>query len=660
MEIPLLEEIIIVFGLSIAVILACYRLKLPSIVGFLLTGMLSGPQGLGLINALEDVDRLATIGIIFLLFTVGMEFSLSKIREYKRYFLIGGSLQVSLTILLGVAVTTAFGKSFGESLFLGFLLSLSSTAITLRILEERSEIETPHGSLTTGILIFQDLIAIPMLLFTPILAGKEIRFDPQFWITIFMGIGTLFFVLLAAAKIVPSLLYYIAKTRSRELFLLSILTICFSVAWLTSSIGLSLSLGAFLAGLIISDSEYRHEAVSHVLPLRDVFTSFFFISVGMLLDVSFVLKQPVLILILTAGVLILKTFTASLAAIALGLSLRTALLTGIALSQIGEFSFVIAKNGTLYGIADEYHYQLFLAVSLITMGLTPILISQSEAMAHFLLKLPFLKNMGFNEQNKRSQPTYKNHILIVGFGMNGRNVARSAKEAGLPYIVLDMNPQTVKVEKKQGEPIFFGDATHSTILQHIHIEQAQAIVIVVNDFNASCRIVELARQLNPWIYIVVRTRYFLKIPTLCALGANDVIPDEFGSSIEILNRVLNIFRVPFEKIETITENIRQDTYEKIKDYYHSPTGLRNILFSPDPLEVGSFQANSFCPLLGKPLSELDLRKKYGVNILAIKRNDKTIIDIDAKTQIIADDIVTLTGTSANLKNMNDLFNVNVK
>lgn len=565
MELPFLSEVVTIFALAIAVILICYKIKLPPIVGFLLTGVMAGPHGFRLLDNVEDVDTFATIGIILLLFTVGMEFSLKKIFEYKRYFLIGGAVQVGLSLLSTLLIGLIFNQRFGESLFWGFLLSLSSTAIVLRVLDERSESDTPHGRLTIGVMIFQDIAAIPMMLLTPLLGSHAVALDTIFIydaaIAIFLLIGVLF----AATKIVPKILFYIAKTRSRELFLLSVLTICFAVALLTSSIGLSLSLGAFLAGLIVSESEYRNEAVGDVLPFQDLFTSFFFISIGMLLDISFVMAYPLTIVLIALLVIALKSIGAVLASILVGVPLRTAFLVGIALSQIGEFSFVLAKNGLNYSLANDFQYQLFLAVSILTMGLTPTLILYSQRIAALFLRLPFpaVLKTGLTAQAVNEKVVYKDHTLIIGFGLNGRNLARAAKEASLPYLILEMNAQTVRDEKKKGEPIQFGDATHSSVLHHVNVSEANAVAVVINDFSAACRIVELIRRLNSNIYIIVRTRYFNQAELLYRLGASDVIPDEIGSSIEIFTRVMDRCKVPAARIEEIVASARAGIYKNL-------------------------------------------------------------------------------------------------
>lgn len=657
MDIPLLREMVIIFGLSIAVILACHRLKIPSIVGFLLTGVLVGPHGLGLIQNVDDVDILAEIGIILLLFSVGMEFSLKKIFEYRRFFVIGGLTQILLTVLVGFSIGLLFQRSTGESLFLGFILSLSSTAITLRLLDEKSENDSPHGRLTTGILIFQDIVAIPMMLLIPFLGGAGSHIDSKLVTTAAAGIIILVAILFAATKVVPRLLYYIAKTRSRELFLMSVLTICFSVAWMTSSMGLSLSLGAFLAGLIISDSEYRHEAISDILPFQDVFTSLFFVSIGMLLDMGFVMAQPFLILFLSVGVLLFKTLTGSVAGIVVGMPLRTSLLAGLALSQIGEFSFVLAKTGANYGLTDDYRYQLFLAVSLLTMGLTPTLISWSNRIANLAMALPlpsFLKT-GLRPEKQKQKLVHKNHIIIIGYGLSGKNIALAAKEAHIPYVILEMNPETVKQEKLKGESIYFGDATHGAVLKHVFVENASAAAVVINDFVAARRIVEVLREMNPNLYIVVRTHYFEQIHTMYQLGANEVIPDELGSSVEIFTRILNLFQIPKNQIENVVNRIRDSSYGKLNALYRNVSTLYDLKFGFNDLEVESYRIPENCQFQGKSLKELNLRGTYGISVVSIKRENNPINTIDAETQICVDDVLTVVGDKERLQKMSEYF-----
>ena len=559
-EIPLLKDIVIIFALSAIVLLIGHRFRVPAIVGFLLTGIIAGPHALNFVHA-PEVENLSRIGIILLLFTIGLEFSLKKLLEYKYYFLLGGFLQVGLTVVVGFCVAYFIGRPAGEAIFLGFLLSMSSTAIVLKVLETKDEADTPYGRITIGILIFQDIIAVPMMIVIPFLSDKQ-PFDLSFFYTFLEGCAIILVVFIASTKLIPKLLYYVARVRSRELFLISILTICSSIAWLASSAGLSLSLGAFLAGLLIAESEYSREALSNVVPLRDIFASFFFVSMGMLLDVNFVIQYPLLILVIALGVMLMKSLVVGFSTFVLGLPLRIIILVSIALSQVGEFSFVLAHSGMESGLASDFYYQLFLAVAILTMSLTPTLIAASHILVKKIkqITLPsFLEHGIFNtEFDERKPPTIKGHIIIVGFGLSGKNLAKGAREANIPYVVIEMNPETVAKEKEKGEPIFFGDASHEDVLNLANINEANAMAVVINDLHAARYIVELSHRLNPKLYLIVRTRYIHETKLMHQLGANDVISDEYGTSIEIFKFVLNKFGVSQEEIEKTASTMRSE------------------------------------------------------------------------------------------------------
>ena len=388
MEIPLLTDIVIIFGLAVAVLLLFQLLRLPAVVGLLLTGILAGPYGFGLIKAIHEVEVLAEIGVILLLFTIGIEFSFKKLIEIKKQVVIGGAVQVGLTILTVFFIARQLGLSSPEAVFYGFLVSLSSTAIVLRMIQERAEVDTPHGRAGLGILLFQDVIIVPMILITPMLAGGQPgEIDSDIFIIAAKGIAIISLVPVAAKWLMPWLLHQVARTRSKELFLLSIVAICLAIAWITSNAGLSLALGAFIAGLIISESEYSHQALGNILPFRNVFTSFFFVSIGMLLDTGFLINNPVSILIVSAGVLILKALIACSAAILLGLPLRSGILAGLSICQVGEFSFILSRTGLEHGLFAD-HYQLFLAVAVLTMAATPFIISLAPRFADLILRIP--------------------------------------------------------------------------------------------------------------------------------------------------------------------------------------------------------------------------------------------------------------------------------
>lgn len=656
-ELPLLKDITYIFALSIVILLLCNRLGIPNIVGFLLTGVLSGPHGLGLIYKLSEVETLANIGIILLLFTVGMEVSIKRLLEYRRFLLVGGFLQVVLTIFAVFLCAKILGRPTGESIFFGCLVSLSSTAIVMRTLDERGEASSPHGKVSFSILIFQDLIIVPMVLFIPIFAGKPADFNLSFYISIGKGILVLAAAFIMAQRIVPMLLFYIAKTKSRELFLLGILAICTSVVWISSSAGVSLSLGAFLAGLIISESEYCQEAIGGIIPFQDIFTSFFFVSMGMLLDIGFLIQYPLLVCSIAFGIIVLKASLVSIVTLILGMPLRTALLCGLAICQVGEFSFVLLKTGMEHGIASNYHFQLFLAFSLLTMALTPTLIGYSIALSRPILKIPLpaALKFGLKPVQLKGERLTKDHVIIIGMGVTGANLARAARESEIPYVILDMNAETVRLERERGEPIYFGDATHEIVLNHANIKDAKAVAVSIDDHFATMRIVKVVRKLNPAVYLIVRTHFSNEIKPLYQMGADDVIPDEFGSSIEIFSRVLAKFDVNSEDISRFISELRSENYEILRLLYHESTAFSTLTNNLGELEIETFKVGKNSPLAGKSLKEIHLRHNYGVTVVLIYRGKKIITNPTAIEIFKSKDLFVLIGSKKELTAVRHLF-----
>jgi CPA2 family monovalent cation:H+ antiporter-2 len=659
MEFLLFKDLIIILSFSILVLLIGHRLHLPPVVGFLLTGVLAGPHGFSFVSETHDVEKLSEIGIVLLLFGIGMEFSIKKLIQIKRLFLLGGSLQVGLTILSGFLIAKFFHRSWQEAIFLGCLLSMSSTAIILGLLDQKGETATPHGRLAISILIFQDMVAIPMILLTPLLGirpAEQMAESSLLW-PLAKGLGILALVFFCAQRVVPRILLLIARTRNKELFLLSVLALCFGVAWLTFSLGLSLTIGAFLAGLIISESEYSNEAISNIFPFQALFISFFFVSIGMLLNVEFFLQHPITIVGLALLILMLKTTVVGVTTLILGLPLRTAILAGILLSQIGEFSFVLAQTGIPYGLLSDSHYQMFLAIALLTMALSPLLINNSSTIANWIMRLPLPQKFvsGLRGPMKQESEKLEQHVIIIGFGMIGRNLARSCKVAEVPYTILEMNPDTVKEQKLLGEPIQFGDATHLSILEHLAIHEAKALAVLVNDSIAARRIVKIAREANPSIYIIVRTRYVLEMALMHKLGADKVIPDEFGTSIEIFSHVLRQYHVPDEDIRAFTEEIRADGYEMLRYKNSISTKLTDLKLNLSNIEIGSFLIHQNSPLVGKLLLETDLRKSHGMTVLLIRRHSAIISNPSPDFQLQVNDVLVVVGEKIPETNKEVLF-----
>jgi CPA2 family monovalent cation:H+ antiporter-2 len=660
MHAPLLQDLVIIFILATIVLFLFHRFRIPAIVGFLLTGIVVGPHGLGLISSVADVEILAEIGVILLLFTIGIEFSLKGLLRIKRFLLIGGTLQGVLTYVTCFAIVRKLGLPLNESAFIGFLIALSSTTIVLKLLQERAENDSPHGRIGLAILIFQDIIVVPIMLVTPLLAKAEGISWYAIGILLVKGIGIILLVFLSSQWIVPKILFQITKTKNRELFLLSVLIICFAVAWLTSQAGLSLALGAFLAGLILSESEYSYQALSNILPFRDVFTSIFFVSIGMLLNLDFFFQHAQIILLLVAGVLTIKAIVAGLATLLMGFPLRTAILVGLSLSQVGEFAFVLALVGIEYNVLSQEIYQYFLALSIITMTITPFIIAMGPAIADIILRVPHPKKLQTGlfpiepkGGGKKAVPL-KDHLIIVGFGLNGRNVARAAKTANIPYNIIEMNPQTVRSEQARGEPIFYGDASQEIILKHGGIKAARLILIVISDPVATRRITELARRRNPKIHIIARTRYVEEMKPLYTLGANEVIPEEFETSVEIFTRVLTKYLIPKDEIEKFITEVRSDGYEMFRSISTKPETSCDWLPFPG-FEVNSFRIKENSSVAGKTLEQTEMRKRYEVTLLAIYRGAEIVPNPSGETILYPMDMLLILGSPDKLAKVSDLF-----
>lgn len=645
MEIPLLKDILIILGLGIFVLFVFNKLKLPPIVGFLLTGILTGPYGFHLVSAVKEVEILAEIGVILLLFSIGLEFSLKRLREIQSIVLLGGSTQVILAILLTMGFTSLAGFSLTQSVFIGFLVALSSTAIVLKLLQESGQMDTPHGRISVGILIFQDIMIVPMMLVVPMLSG-DFQFDTLSVTTFFIKIAILLiFLFLLNRWIVPHILYQVTRTRSRELFLMTVAFLAFATAWLTSLVGLSLALGAFLAGLIVSESEYSSEAFANILPLRDIFLSFFFVSIGMLLDIRVILNNPLLILVSFIAILFIKMITAGFASLILGYSIRKILIVMFTLAQIGEFSFILFKVGMKYQLMPDAAYQNFLAVSVLTMMFSPFIFALGKYADQISRFIPFSGRLKLKEEKKYADlagESVSDHLIIIGYGLNGQNLTRAAQALAIPYQVIDLNPDTVRREKKSGIKIFYGDATQKNVLKHANINTARVVVIAINDAAATRRITQLVREMNPAIYLITRTRYVQEVKALFNLGANEVIPEEYETSIEIFTRVLTKYLIPEQDINELVEKIRAEGYQALR--ISPPKGLAYLKTKIPQAEICTLEIPENSSIQGKTLGDIQIRKKYNVNLLAIQRQNKIIFQFTSEHQLEKQDQLIVLGT----------------
>ncbi len=656
MHFPLLQDLVILLVFSIVVVFILNRLKVPSILGFLLTGVLIGPHGLSLIQAVEEVEIISEIGVILLLFIIGLELSIKQLISIRKTVFVGGAFQVGITVLVAALVYYSFGYPLNESVFIGFLFSLSSTAIVLKVFKDKNELNTPHGKNVLAILIFQDLIVVPMMLVTPIIAGTSGDVTQSVLSLAIKTILVIAITIISARYLVPKLMHSIAKTESKELFLLTTFSICFAVAFLTSEAGLSLALGAFLAGLIISESEYSHQATSTILPFGELFTSLFFISVGMLLDLSFFIKNIGLVVLLVLGVFIVKSLIAAIAVAILKYPSKTVIITGVSLFQVGEFAFILSKVGLENNLLSEFTNQLFLSVSVITMLLTPFVIILSEKIAFGVLNIKRNQKLIKPDENLDSQdpPTYKNHLVIIGYGLNGSNLVKAAEYMKIPYVIIEHNPESIQKIKEEGYPIIVGDATKDYVLKSVNLIQARAVVVAISDQEATKIILSKIRQISQSLYTIIRTRYVKEIEELHALGADEVIPEEYETSIQIFTRVMHNFLIPKKEIQHFTKSLRIDDYS----FFQSKSNASKTFNLPEIPDFNITTLKVNCDsgkILKKTIGEIDIRNKYGINILSIKRKNQFVDIVKPTEKICRNDVLFVQGKPENIEEFSKLL-----
>lgn len=655
MELAILKDIVIIFALSTLVNLVFTRIKIPTVVGYLLTGIIAGPHLLSLVSAKHQIELLAEIGVVLLLFTIGLEFSLKHLVRIRRIVFFGGLLQVSFTAGVFFIASHFFGMSWQGGLFIGFLAALSSSALVLKLLQERSELTSNYGRTVLGILIFQDLLLVPLLLFSNLLADNSLNIPKEILILSFKVVFIMGLVYAGNKWLLPKLLHLIALAKNQELFMMSVFLICFAIALLTSKLGMSLALGAFLAGLMISESEYSHNVFGNFMPVKDVFTSFFFVSIGMLLDISFVIENYQLVILSVLLVIVLKTIIAGGTGFILGHTFQGTVLIGLALSQVGEFSFILAKIGFDYSILSDFYYHLFLAVAVITMAFTPFLFYLSSPLSKALLKLPLPKFLinGLFPLKEIEIPDFKNHLVIVGKDASAIKLSIMAKYNNLRHISIIFDPSLAREKINNGDLVVYGDAVNEPILRKAHIDTADIIVISVGSIIPSMAIIDKVRQINKNVYILVRTHRIENVEQLYKIGADQVLPEKLEIAIDLLNRVLVKRLIPQKEVNRILTHIRNINLGIFseKDMVNQPS----ILDEFSNINITAVKVEPDSQAEGKSLIDIDLRKKTGVTLLAIRRGTDVIEHPVPDTVFRSDDIAYLLGNPEQINFASELL-----
>ncbi|MDA1002423.1 MAG: cation:proton antiporter [Chloroflexi bacterium] len=538
----LLGELALVGAVAVAAMLIAHRARLPAFGGLLVGGAIAGPHGFALVPNTAEINQLAEVGVILLLFSIGLEFSVSRLRYIWRAVAIGGALQMGLTMGAAVLVMLAFGDSVQRGILFGGALALSSTAIVLRALSDRGELDAPHGRFIVGILIFQDIAVVPLTLIVPLMSGVGGEsFLGDVALTLLRGLALAVIAIVLARLAIPGFLRLVAATKSREVFLLAVLSVGIGAAWLMSALGLSVALGAFVAGMLLADTEFRHRAMGELMPLRDAFGSIFFISLGLLFDGRALLERPGVAALILIGLVVGKAAVATVSAIAMRYPARAAWLAGASLAQFGEFGFVVLLIGLAEGLATAAEIRLIVTVGVLSMLLSRVAIAAAprlRAGERLLRPLEQLLRVRGVDELAEDAPGLHDHVVVVGYGVAGRLLCAALRLADREYVVLELDVDRVRDGRAAGEPIYYGDITSPEVLRYVDVPQARAVILLINDPEGLRRALGAARSLTANARLIARTRYVRDRAELLRLGADEVVCEELEAGAEIAAQVL--------------------------------------------------------------------------------------------------------------------------
>jgi CPA2 family monovalent cation:H+ antiporter-2 len=664
-DIPALRELLVIASVSLAIVIVFRRLRLPPTIGFIVTGILIGPNGFGLVHDENFVRTLAEIGIILLLFTVGLEFSLADLRRMGRTAIIGGGLQVLITLGAVTGLLMAFDVHPARAIFFGMLASLSSTAVVLKLLTDRYELETPHGRMATAVLIFQDLIAIVFLIMVPLLgrwlgdAPSDARIPAPSWFGTIVLVALFAILFAGGQKAISWVLGLAARSRSREPFLFGVLLVALGSASLAAWAGLSLAIGAFLAGLLLAESDFREQIAADVLPFRDVLSSVFFIAIGMSFQPWSVLLYPALVFGSTVVLVLLKLVAGWVAMRVAGAPGRVAFAAGLALAQTGEFSFMIAQVGQPYGLLEEALGQAFLASAVFSLIMTPLLVARAPQWALSLeIRISELRaRMGHlpqvstdtTDDGAAKSKLISGHVIIGGFGLNGRNLARVLRSTRLPHIIIDMNADALRIEAAEGSETLVGDLTSEMIQRRAGLTRARVLVLALTDATATRQACRVARRLSSDVHIIVRTRFVAEIDDLYSSGASQVIPEEFETSIEIFTAVLRDYHVPVNVVQAQVQILRQERYSLLRGQKLPGAVIDQLEAVLTQGTTDTFLLLQHSPAVGKRLAEVAIGRTGMCQIVAVVRGSKAIHDLDDDLVLRVGDTLVLAGSHADME-----------
>lgn len=640
MDHSVLDGILVLLLLSVLAVAAVRRLHLPPILGYLLVGAVFGEHAVGWIPGGHEIEFLAELGVVFLLFMIGLEVSITHLLAMRRVLLGLGGLQVILSTLSTIVLAMWSGLGWESALAVGGALALSSTAIVVKQLQEQLEMHSRHGRNALGILLFQDLAVVPFLVAIPILAGGGDSIGIALLIA--LGKAILAFTLMFAVGhwLLRPILAWVTAAYSVELFTLAILLLSLAAAWATYQMGLSLALGAFLAGVMLAETEYRHQIETEVRPFRDVLLGLFFVTVGTQLDLSVLPANWLWTLLLTAGVVVGKGGLIVALAWLMQRNLGVAIRTGLVLGQGGEFGFALLALALTHGLVSSEQVQPMLAALVISMAIAPLLIRSNGAIAKRL-------SSGYRAQREEEEMALadnhaedKGHVIIAGFGRVGQNLARFLREEGMPYLALDVDPKLIREAFDAGEPVHYGDTSHPEILEKSSIRKAAALVITFHDRNLAERILHVARNLNQQLPIVIRTRNDHHMEDFERLGATTVIPESLEASLVIAARTLELVGIEHAEVERLIARTRDEHYAQLRGVFHGED-LELDVEMLDEVQLHAVTLTERASAIGKRLSDLCL-DEVECSVAYIKRAGERL-PMEKNPLLARNDVVVLRG-----------------
>lgn len=622
-----------------------HKLRQPIILGYILAGILLGPHLGRIISNTKDIELLAEIGIALLLFALGLEFSLKDLKPVKSIAIIGTPIQIILTIGVGYGLGQYLGWDWKSSIWLGAMISLSSTMIILKTLMNRGLMGTLSSKVMIGMLIIQDLVVVPLMIILPQLNNPKLGLQALGFATL-KAIVFIAAMLLLGTRVLPFILEYIAKMDSRELFLLSITAIGLGVGYLTHVVGLSFAFGAFVAGMVLSESDFGHQALSDIIPLRDLFVLLFFTSVGMLFDPSFLVNNIREILILVFVVALAKGLIFSILALLFKYRKIIPLAVGLGMFQIGELSFLLAQIGISTDSISQKVYSIVLTTTIITMVFTPIVSGFTEKL--YSLRKKYFKHEQLETSNIPSRG-YKKHIVIAGGGRIGRLIAEALKSLNFHSVIIELDHQKFEENKDAGLPVVFGDASQDMVLAAAGIRRAGMLIITFPSLVTAISVVKHSRRMNDLIQVVVRTSGDDSSHILKDIGVNDVVLPEYEASLEMTRQALIRLGIMPEEVHRRTDRIRQELYSHMFESEEDYRMLSQLRGAELQFNLNWFRLSEDSPLKDKTIKQSRIRRKTGASIVGVVRDKSLIPNPDADFKLLKGDLIAVIGNTDNMQ-----------